>query len=62
MAVDVATIASMVSLIRYLSQQVERHQNGELTGDELTALWASLQVTRDATKMLWLDAKAKGGY
>lgn len=58
----VAITASAISLARFLLQQVERHKNGELTDEELEASWNALQVSRDATKSIWQDAKKAGGY
>lgn len=56
------TIASFAALARWAMEQIERHQNGEMTDEELQAAWDALQVSRDATKGLWADAKRAGGY
>ena len=62
MTVSVATVASFAALARWAAEQIERHQNGEITDAELEASWDGLAISRDATKGLWADAKVQGGY
>jgi len=58
----VAVTASAIALARFLLEQVERHQNGDMTDEQLQAAWDALQVRRDVTKQLWTDAKQQGGF
>lgn len=62
MATSVATIASIVSLARYLLETVDQYNRGEMTWAELEKAWADLQVRREKVKGLWIDAKKAGGY
>jgi len=57
-----ATAASIISLIAYLSRLVEQRNAGEITPEQLKAAWAALSVRRGVTKKLWEDVKTAGGY
>ena len=58
----IAVTASIISLTRFLLEQIERHKAGDISDDDLNAMWTDLQVQRTATKSLWQDAKLRGGY
>jgi len=52
----VPTVIAMLELAGWITKQVERHQRGEMTDDELRTAYAQMKVKVDAANDLWVNA------
>ena len=59
MAVDlVSGMMAGLQIIKFVTAQMERHQKGELTDEELQAAWAKMGIGVTEANALW---EAAGG-
>ena len=58
----IPTALAVTQLIKYLVELKEQNEAGELTDEQFDEAWTALNVRRQATKTIWTDAKAQGGY